>query len=305
MNKALYVMCLTVYFLSACRSTPKDISFDQDLLKKVRQAASVIPGALPTRINYLKFGETVRKWSDVVEGGSAQPFVLARTAFQVVYPDGWMMVDAGMDKEISKLLNEGKEERFDEARAAVVREAVSKAKMIVVTNEKGDHVGGVIRTGNADSVPNKTLLTKEQVEQLEQNPGMAEIRLKEGRRKDYLMVDLVNILPVAPGIVVIKAPGFTKGETMIYARLQNGQEFLFTGDVSWSLKGIGDNKQRPDAESKSLKEDRDQVAAELAWLNTVFRDKHVTLLVSHDDATLSQLASSNTIGNNLETGMLR
>ena len=43
----------------------------------------------------------------------------------------------------------------------------------------------------------------------------------------YMVVDFESILPVAPGIVLIKAPGHTKGEIMVYARLQNGKGAQF------------------------------------------------------------------------------
>ncbi len=37
---------------------------------------------------------------------------------------------------------------------------------------------------------------------------------------------------VAPGVVVIPAPSHTPGSQMIYARLANGREYLFAGDIA-------------------------------------------------------------------------
>jgi glyoxylase-like metal-dependent hydrolase (beta-lactamase superfamily II) len=37
---------------------------------------------------------------------------------------------------------------------------------------------------------------------------------------------------VAPGVVVIPAPSHTPGSQMIFVRLANGREYLFTGDIA-------------------------------------------------------------------------
>ena len=76
---------------------PAALPYQADLLSRLRQAAYTVPGALPTRINYVKFAESHRPLADIIEGGSQQDFVSARTAFQVKYPTGSVMIDSGMD----------------------------------------------------------------------------------------------------------------------------------------------------------------------------------------------------------------
>jgi hypothetical protein len=51
-----------------------------------RLAAMTVPGALPSRINYVKLAESRRPLADIIDGGSQDDYVSARTAFQVVYP---------------------------------------------------------------------------------------------------------------------------------------------------------------------------------------------------------------------------
>jgi len=58
-----------------------------DLLAHVRAAAEAIPSRLPTSINYIKIAESYRPLSDIIVGGSQQNYILARTAFQVVFPE--------------------------------------------------------------------------------------------------------------------------------------------------------------------------------------------------------------------------
>jgi len=286
--------CLLIAAMLSC-STPssneKPIAYNAELLQRVRAAASAIPGSAPTAIGYLKYAESVRKWSEVVEGGSDDACKMARTAFQVMYPDGWIMVDAGMDRAVHKFFEKQGPQPFDDAKADSIRRAVENAKLILVTHEHGDHVAGVIRTAATGSVPRKTILTRQQVNSLIEKPQMPEIALTEEKSRQYMVVDVESILPVAPGVVIIKAPGHTRGEIMIYTRLQNGQEFLFTGDITWSYKGIAEKKQKPSGERDRVGEDADAVRKQIAWINELMTKERVTVLVSHDDIMLPQFAA--------------
>jgi hypothetical protein len=87
------------------------------LLARVRVAATTIPGALPTRINYIKLAESHRPMADIIDGGSRENYVSARTAFQVVYPSGSVMIDAGMDQVVHKFFGFGREEPSARIRA--------------------------------------------------------------------------------------------------------------------------------------------------------------------------------------------
>src|SRR4051812_39451424 len=76
--------------------------YGTDLLARVRVAATVIPGAHPSHINYSKVAESHRPLSDIIDGGSKDDYVSARTAFQVVYPTGTVMIDSGMDQAVHR-----------------------------------------------------------------------------------------------------------------------------------------------------------------------------------------------------------
>jgi glyoxylase-like metal-dependent hydrolase (beta-lactamase superfamily II) len=99
------------------------------------------------------------------------------------------------------------------------------------------------------------------------NPQTPEIKLDEARSKEYMIVDIQSVLPVAPGLVLIKAPGHTPGELMVYAKLQNGKEYIFTGDVTWTYKGVEENKSKPESEQKRLNENADNLKKQVAWLH--------------------------------------
>ena len=73
------------------------------------------------------------------------PSIQARTAYQLVYPDGTVMIDSGMDLPVHKFFGRGVEEPYFPDQETKVAAALRKAKSIVVTHEHGDHVAGVLQ----------------------------------------------------------------------------------------------------------------------------------------------------------------
>src|SRR5690348_12118172 len=141
------VIILAVSVLS-CNNGPSNKvqapEYDDALLNRIRSAAMAIPGALPTSINYQKYAASIRKWKDLVEGGSDDNATMARTAFQIEYPQGFVMVDAGMDRAVHHFFEKNGAQPFDDSAANKVALAVQAAKLIVVTHEHGDHIAGTI-----------------------------------------------------------------------------------------------------------------------------------------------------------------
>ena len=237
--------------------------------------------------------------SDIIEGGSQERYVSARTAFQVTYPSGSVMIDAGMDQTVHKFFGFGREEPYWPDRNAAVQDALKKANLIVVTHEHGDHVAGVIRSQSRKEIATKTILTREQVRTLSLYPQMPEIRLTPEAARDYIVVDYESHLPVAPGIVLIKAAGHTPGHQMIYVRLDSGREHLFIGDVAWTLAHVTQFKLRPAATMRRISEDAQALMHELRWIKDTMEQEKLLVIPSHDDVLLQDLAAKRLIGEGL------
>ncbi len=220
-------------------------SYPQDLLQRVRQAATMVPGELAVSVNFVKVAESHRTYATVLEGGSEERFISARTAFQTVYAHGSIMLDSGMDETVHRFYGFGREEPYWRETNDAVQTALRRAQLIIITHEHGDHVAGVIRSDYRDELAPKTILTKDQVRTLNLAPQLPEITLTPAQARTYIVVDYELILPVAPGIVLIKSPGHTPGHQMIYTRLAGGREFLFIGDIGWSLDNITELTLRP------------------------------------------------------------
>jgi glyoxylase-like metal-dependent hydrolase (beta-lactamase superfamily II) len=273
--------------------------YTADLLMHVRAAAKAIPGPLPVRINFVKIAESHRPLSDIIVGGTQQDYVSARTAFQVVFPEGWVMIDSGMDETVHKFFGFGRAEPYWADRNAILQQALAAAKLIVVTHEHGDHVAGVIRTGAREEIAAKTLLTRAQVQTLTTYPQMPEIRLTPETARSYIVIDYESYLPVAPGMVLIKAPGHTPGHQMIYVRLTSEREYLFIGDVGWTLDNVKQLKSRPEATMRRVSESAPALMLELTWIKEVMDHEGLIVIPSHDDILLKDLAARQLIGGEL------
>src|ERR1700680_2405897 len=97
-------------------------------LNEIRHVAAMIPGARPLRINVLKFAESRRTKNFSVKGAPKDPSIQARTAFQIVYRDGTMMVDSGMDLQVHRFFGRGVEEPYFPVQARGVERALAAGK---------------------------------------------------------------------------------------------------------------------------------------------------------------------------------
>ena len=267
-------------------------------LEEIRRAASMIPGLRPLRINVVKFAESRRSKKFSVKGAPDEPSVQARTAFQIVYADGTVMLDSGMDQQVHNFFGRGAVEPYDTEAAKQVEKAVRGARSIVVTHEHGDHVAGVIRTEFLDEIAPKTVLTRLQVHTLMTGPQMPEIRLTQEMAARYMIIDYEKYYPFAPGFVLIKAPGHTPGSQMVYVALQSGREYLFIGDSAWLMDGV---RLIMDKDAPWIQEDHEALLTQLKWLNGLYKsEKNLFMVASHDDEQRKEYVAKGILGGNFE-----
>lgn len=258
----------------------------------------MIPGRRALRINVLKFAESRRSKKFSVEGALDEPSVQARTVFQVVYADGTVMIDSGMDEQVHRFFGRGAIEPYYPDAARHVEQALRSARAIIITHEHGDHVAGVIRTPFASELAPKTLVTRAQIQELETNPQMPEIKITPDIAGRFDVVDYEKYLPLGPGVALIKAPGHTPGSQMVYVALESGREYLFIGDTAWHMDGVRLIKGK---DAPWIQEDKAALLAQLKWLNELYRtEKNLFIVASHDDDEHKELIAKGVLGNGLE-----
>jgi len=267
-------------------------------LNTIRQAARSMQGALPLRVNVVKFAESRRTKNFAVKGSPAEPSIQARTAYQVVYPDGTVMIDAGMDQQVHRFFGRGVEEPYFPAEAHKVELALVAAKAIVLTHEHGDHIGGVIRHPAFPSLAPKTTITRTQLQTLMTTPQMPEIKLTAEQGLRFNVIDYETVRAFAPGMALIKSSGHTPGSQMIYLVLQSGKEYVFAGDVAWHMDGVRSIRGK---DAPWITEDEPNMAAELSWLNGLTTtEPNVAVVISHDEDQRLQYIRDRILGDGFE-----
>jgi glyoxylase-like metal-dependent hydrolase (beta-lactamase superfamily II) len=264
----------------------------------IRQAARATQGALPLRINVVKFAESRRTKNFAVKGSPAEPSIQARTAYQVVYPDGTIMIDSGMDLRVHRFFGRGVEEPYFPAEEQRVERALASAKAIVLTHEHGDHIAGVVRSPAFATLAPKTAITRTQLQTLMTSPQMPEIKLTAEQGQRFNVIDYDGTRPFAPGMALIKASGHTPGSQMIYVVLQSGKEYVFAGDVAWHMDGV---RMVRGKDAPWITEDEPNMTAELTWLNGLTRNEpNVTVVISHDEDQRLQYIRDKVLGDEFE-----
>lgn len=270
--------------------------FNDTLLTEARAIARAVPGDLPRAIHYLRFGEGKVPLSATVQDAGDELVNAVYAVFQIRYPHGWIMIDAGVDREAEPDTTFTIwKEQYDR-----VQRGLREANLILVTHEHHDHVTGVIRTPTPDIVVPKTILTRAQIQTLQDRPNSPLIRLTPTAAARYLMLEYDRVYPVAPGVVLMKAPGHTPGSQMVYVRVASGQEALIVGDIVWMMAGLERRQQKPDAVSRELGEGRALLQQQIDWLANLATRQGIVLINCHDDNWLNGLVRRGVLKQDLD-----
>ncbi|BDD07173.1 MBL fold metallo-hydrolase [Aureibacter tunicatorum] len=267
--------------------------FNPDLYR-IRQLSTAIPGELPKQINVLKVADALRKASIVLKGGDPHRIItLARTAYQIQYPKGSIMLDSGMDLETHREFT-GEDKYFYNDNFQEVNKALLKANMIIFSHYHADHVAGVVRSPHFDTLAPKTWASKSTADMMYLSPHKPSVNISQENVNKFIIGDFANYYPLAPGIVAFKAPGHTPDSKMFYLRLQNGKEFIHSIDSGWTMENIRNHQLK---NAPWVIENADQLIAQYDWLNRLMEsEKNITILCSHDNEQYEEFRRKKILG---------
>ena len=297
--------CITLAGLAALAVPPalaaQASPFTDSLLDRVRALARATPGERPISVHVMKIVESSGPLSNYVAGADSQRVPSCFSVFQIRYRDRWVVVDAGLDSQaISENYGARSTVTFHRDRYDRLETALRDAEHVVLTHEHLDHAIGVERGPYFQTVAAKTLLSEEQLRTFLDPPARGVIRLARDSAQAFPVLRYDLLFPLAPGVVLIKAPGHTPGSQHVYVRLASGREILIAGDLAWQSEGLTTDQQKPEATSRNLGEDREALQLQLDWARKIAQDGQVAVVLSHDSRLLDSLVSRGVLVNDFD-----
>lgn len=260
--------------------TPGKAPYELDMAE-VRRLATSMPGGKPLEIRVEQVAGFYFAEAMVMAGEPWKKTPIPVYSYQIVLPDETLIVDAAVSSmaDFPDFVVSG----FDQQAYERMSRAMEQASQIHITHEHFDHIAGIADHPNLPAIMPALRLTQEQIDHPDR---MAPTVLPEAAFADYQPFAYEGITAIAPGVVLIEAPGHTPGSQMVFVQLASGREVLLLGDVSWQMRNIHAVRERPMAMTLMIKEDRGQVIEQFQALHDLREQAPELVIVPGHDQTV-------------------
>ncbi len=198
-------------------------------MAQLRILAASLPGPLPVAVEAEVIASRHAPGDVIAAGIGLHGVALAKIAFRLPVQGGKaMMIECGLTAATARSEGFG---HYDSAAQARVDAAMRSAGLIVVTHEHDDHIGGLLALAARPEGAGVMAKARFNAAQIPPASLAARLHWPAGPAPPATIIGALPVA-VAPGVVVIPAPSHTPGSQMIYVRLADDREFLFTGDIS-------------------------------------------------------------------------
>jgi glyoxylase-like metal-dependent hydrolase (beta-lactamase superfamily II) len=225
-------------------------------------------------------------------GAGFEKMRLYYTAVQIAAPDATVIIGGAVDDLTAAEIAQSQTAQFYADAYGRLLAAFEIADQIYITHEHLDHVMAITRHPAPENFAGRLRLTAPQVAALPQFAPAS-----------GLAPALTRLAPttidaptrVAPGVVVAPAPGHSPGSQIFFVKRADGREYLFIGDIVWTMTNIDRLKTRPRLLQYLFfdpKEDRKAVLRQVRALHDIAAaNPALTIVPCHDGAHIDRLIS--------------
>lgn len=210
-------------------------------------------------------------------GGDWNRLPMEFRTFQLVYANGdTIMIDAIHDHTLhsSMALMLG----YDDAAFAHQQQGMREAKAIIVTHEHFDHARGLLSVMDEEAVVKKMFIPAAQ----RNSPRIREAGLDEAMLAQLPPVDYQDMHQLAPGVVLIAAPGHTPGNQFVFVRLADGNEYAFIADIAWNARNYRNRRAKTVMMNLIAHEDAALLNPQMAYFADLIPTSPMHFIIAHD-----------------------
>ncbi|MFN7180885.1 MBL fold metallo-hydrolase [Hyphomonas sp.] len=245
-------------------------------------------GQGPERIGWLEIGHAPFPSFAVQAGRFEGPVEMSFNSVQLSWPDRYILIDTAVDEAL--VMGMAKGASFDVAAYDRMLTAISGAEQVVITHEHPDHVIGIARHPDPAGIAPNLSITELQ------RAALGKFAPPEGLADEIAhaqTLDFSQPVRIAPGVVVAPMAGHSPGSQVIYVQSAAGAEYLFIGDIAWTMRNIEELTTRPVLLNFMIfdpPEVRERVLAQLSGLHELLMtEPGLTIVPAHDRVYLGGL----------------